>query len=175
MGRNRRGLAASAVTLAATVLIAGCGSGGGSGGQADGLELRAGGVEFSASQLGGGELASADLAGRDTVLWFWAPWCTTCRAESDDVMAAAAALDGQVEVVGVASRGGVAEMEGFVADTGTDGLTHLADESGSIWSDFGVVTQPAYAFVDDDGSVEVVVGALGEAALTERMTDLAAS
>jgi len=75
----------------------------------------------------------------------------------------------------VASRGGVAEMEGFVADTGTDGLTHVADESGSIWSDFGVVTQPAYAFVDDDGSVEVVVGALGEAALTERMTDLAAS
>lgn len=168
---NRKHLAASIVILTAGVLVAGCGGDGDTNGT--GLELGDGGVEFSATQLGGGELASADLAGRDTVLWFWAPWCTTCRAESDDVVAAAAALDGEVEVIGVASRGGVGEMEGFVADTGTDGLAHLADESGSIWSDFGVVTQPAYAFVDDDGSVEVVVGALGEAALTDRMTALA--
>lgn len=168
MRRIRRGLVAPAVILAASLLAAACG-----GEDDDALGLGDGGVEFTASQLGGGELASADLEGRDTVLWFWAPWCTTCRAESDDVVAAAAALDGDVEVIGVASRGGVAEMEGFVADTGTDGLTHLADESGRIWSDFGVVTQPAYAFIDDDGAVDLVVGALGEAALTDRMTALA--
>jgi thiol-disulfide isomerase/thioredoxin len=128
---------------------------------------------FTAATLGGGELDSASLAGRDAVLWFWAPWCTVCRAEADDVVAAASALDGRVEVIGVAGRGEVSEMEGFVADTDTGGLTHVVDVDGSIWTSYEVIAQPAFAFLDDSGDVEVFVGALGEDALVERMTALA--
>ncbi len=130
---------------------------------------------FTAAKLGGGELSSASFAGTDTVLWFWAPWCTTCRAEADDVVAAAAALDGDVQVVGVAGRGEVPEMDEFVAETATGGLTHVVDDDGSIWSSFGVASQPSFAFISDTGQVEVVSGALGEAKLTERMQALAAS
>ncbi|MGK2958544.1 MAG: redoxin domain-containing protein [Acidimicrobiales bacterium] len=129
--------------------------------------------QFTAAQLGGGELTSASFAGKDTVLWFWAPWCTVCRGEADDVVAAAGALDGKVEIIGVAGRGEVPEMEGFVSDTGTGGLTHVVDDDGSIWSSYEVFAQPAYAFIDDSGTVEVFVGALGEDALVERMTALA--
>jgi len=64
-------------------------------------------------------------------------------------------------------------MEGFVSDTGTGGLTHVVDADGSIWSSYEVFAQPAYAFIDDSGSVEVFVGALGEDALVERMNALA--
>ena len=130
---------------------------------------------FTATKLGGGELSSASFAGTDTVLWFWAPWCTTCRAEADDVVAAAAALDGSVQVVGVAGRGEVAAMDEFVAETATGGLTHVVDDDGSIWSSFGVASQPSFAFISDTGEVEVVSGALGEAKLTERMQALAAA
>lgn len=129
--------------------------------------------QFTAERLGGGELTSASFAGTDTVLWFWAPWCTSCRAESDDVVAAARAMDGKVEVIGVAGRGEIPAMEGFVSDTGTGALTHVVDADGSIWTSYGVFAQPAYAFIDDSGSFEVFVGALGESALIERMTALA--
>ncbi|MCB1018173.1 MAG: redoxin domain-containing protein [Acidimicrobiales bacterium] len=166
----------AALALATTGLVAACGGGDGGGGGDGAAGTGATPAEFSAPVVGGeGELASASLEGRDTVLWFWAPWCTTCRAEADDVVDAAAALDGEVEIIGVAGRGEVPEMEGFVADTGTGGLTHVADTDGAIWSSYGVVTQPAFAFLDDSGEVEVVVGSLGRDALVERMDALAAA
>lgn len=184
-----------ALALGVALLLAACGSsddgtdgatpatsGSGSGGSATspaasegGAAPAASGVSFEAATLDGGTLSSDDLAGKDAVLWFWAPWCTTCRGEAPNVTAAAAAFEGEVEVIGVAGRGEVPEMEGFVSDTDTGSLTHLIDEDGAIWADYGVVAQPAFAFIDDDGTVDVVVGTLGEAALTERLSALAAA
>ena len=31
-------------------------------------------LAFTADLVGGGQLEGGDLAGRDVVLWFWAPW-----------------------------------------------------------------------------------------------------
>lgn len=178
-----------ALALGAALLLAACGSsedgaggtdaGGGTatspaasaGSAASGLA----GVSFEAATLDGGTRSSEDLAGEDAVLWFWAPWCTTCRSEAPNVTAAAAAFDGEVEVLGVAGRGEVPEMEGFVRDTDTGSLTHLIDEDGAIWADYGVAAQPAFAFIDDDGTVDVVIGALGEDALRERLAALVAA
>ncbi|MCD9624257.1 redoxin domain-containing protein [Rhabdothermincola salaria] len=128
---------------------------------------------FTAATVSGGEFDSASLEGAPSVLWFWAPWCTSCRAEAPDVVAAAEAFDGRVQVVGVAGRGEIPAMEGFVADTGTGALEHVVDADGSIWSDYGVFAQPAFAFVGASGEVEVFVGTMGEDALVERMTSLA--
>lgn len=164
------------LTLVAALALLGAacgGSGDSSTSAADGSGPDEQAATFTAPLLGGGELASSSFAGQDTVLWFWAPWCTTCRGEADDVVASAAALDGSVEIIGVAGRGEVPEMEDFLSDTGTDGLTHVVDADGSIWSGYGVASQPAYAFIDDSGDVEVVLGALGADALTERMQALA--
>jgi thiol-disulfide isomerase/thioredoxin len=179
MRSNRLGLPTLVVTFAA--LLAACGGTSGSTGDRGsrdasaprGKDAKGAPVQFTAPLLGGGEFTSASLAGKDTVLWFWAPWCTVCRGEADDVVAAAAALEGKVEVIGVAGRGAVPEMERFVSDTGTGDLTHVVDDDGSIWAAYHVFAQPAYAFIDDAGTVEVFVGSLGKDALIKRMTALA--
>ena len=31
-------------------------------------------LDWSVERLGGGQIEGGDLAGRDVVLWFWAPW-----------------------------------------------------------------------------------------------------
>lgn len=139
-----------------------------------GGDLPAEQLSFTAAQLDGGEFDATSLRGRPTVLWFWAPWCTTCRSEAPDVMESADEFDGTVEIIGVAGRGDVDAMEQFVEETGTGGLVHVVDDDGGIWTDFQVAAQPAFAFISADGEVETFVGALGKDALTERMQALAA-
>lgn len=153
-----------------TAAPAGDGPSAGSGGDSAGAA--AGGPTFTAARIGGGEFDAASIQGKDTVLWFWAPWCTTCRSEAPDVLESAAEFDGSVQVIGVAGRGEVADMEDFIGDTGTGDLVHLVDGDGSIWSQFEVISQPAFAFIDDSGDVEVVSSALGRDALVERMQAL---
>ena len=163
------------VLAAVAVLAAACGDGGAETSTAAVDSLSADRSSFTAPQLGGGEFDSASIQGKDTVLWFWAPGCTVCRAEAPNVVAAAAEFEDSVEVIGVAGRGEVDEMDQFLADTDTGGLDHMVDSDGAIWSQYGVAAQPAFAFIDDSGEVEVVVGALGGEALTERMQKLAAA
>jgi len=158
------------IVAAVAVLAASCG---GSGSDAGSVSTDQ--ANFTAPQLDGAQFDSASIKGKDTVLWFWAPWCTVCRAEASDVVKAADEFNGTVEVIGVAGRGKVPEMKQFLTDTGTGGLKHVVDGDGTIWSQFGVAAQPAYAFIDNSGKVEVFVGALGFNALTERMRALAAA
>ncbi len=170
-----------AAGLAAAILLSACSGGDGTAAQqanADTAPVGTGptaDLDFTATQLSGDDFSGTSLEGKDTVLWFWAPWCTSCRLEAPAVVQAAADFDGSVEVIGVAGRGEVAAMEAFVSDTGTSGLRHVMDPEGTIWTDFGVIGQPAFAFVNDDGSTEVFVGGLGGDALAERMTALSES
>lgn len=127
---------------------------------------------FIATTLDGVELDVSSFTGSPLVLWFWAPWCTVCRAEGPDVARVAADLEGQVAFLGVPGLGSEDDMRAFVDDTGTGGFTHLVDADGSMWRRFGVVYQPAFAFIDPDGTVEVFAGALGEDALRDRAGSL---
>lgn len=79
---------------------------------------------------------------------------------------------GQVNVVGVAGRDDLSPMRRFVTNNGVAAFPHLADLDGDVWESFGVGSQPSFAFINDDGTVEIVIGAMGENALAERMMAL---
>jgi hypothetical protein len=66
-------------------------------------------------------------------------------------------------------------MTAFVEDTGTGGLTHLADVDGDVWSRFGILAQPSFAFVSPDGGAEVFAGSLAADDLRAAVLELIGS
>ncbi|CAN5523698.1 MAG: redoxin domain-containing protein [Acidimicrobiia bacterium] len=114
-------------------------------------------LAFTAQLVDGGSFDGADLAGRDVVFWFWAPWCTTCAAAASEVGAAADAAGSDVTFVGV---GGLssdgADMGRFVEQHGVGGFAQLADTDGALYTRFRIIQQHSFAFVTADGDVETV-------------------
>lgn len=128
-------------------------------------------LRFTATTVEGDAFDGAALAGKDVVLWFWAAWCTECRREAPHVARSQAENPG-VTFVGVAGLGETDDMRSFVDDYRVGAFEHLADLDGSLWQRFGVVQQPAYAFVDDTGKIELYRGELGEDGLADRVSAL---
>ncbi len=75
----------------------------------------------------------------------------------------------------MAGRDTVDEMQAFIDRHGLSGFDHVVDDDGSIWQRFGIVSQPAWIFVDDDGTARSLVGILGEDGLTAEIDRLVAS
>ncbi len=82
---------------------------------------------------------------------------------------------GEVEVGGVSARDAAEARAGFVSQFDVAHIPHVADTEGSVWSGFEIISQPSWAFVNDDGSIEVVVGGLNHDSLRERIERLAAT
>ncbi|MFH9071358.1 TlpA family protein disulfide reductase [Streptomyces alboflavus] len=118
-------------------------------------------LKFTTTTLDGKKFQGSSLAGKDAVLWFWAPWCHVCRSEAPTIAKAADKWKGKVTFVGIPGKSRTADMKQFVADTGLDGIQHAVDTDGSLWSRFGVPAQPAVALVNDDGTVKVGLGPVG--------------
>ncbi|GAA4895055.1 redoxin domain-containing protein [Actinomycetospora straminea] len=129
-------------------------------------------LDFNSRTLAGAEFSGQSLANRPAVLWFWAPWCSTCQAEAPTI-AQAAAQHPNVTFVGVAALDQVPAMNQFVANYQLGGFTHLADTDTSVWRHFGVTEQPAFAFVAPNGTVEVVKGTMSAPDLAQRLDGLA--
>ena len=128
-------------------------------------------LRFTAKTLDGQDFDGASLAGKPAVLWFWAPWCPNCRAEAGDVAKIAQEHADRVRFVGVAAQDQVPAMQQFVDQYGVD-FAHLADTDAAVWRRFGVTYQPAYAFIDSSGRVEVVKQQLGGEELASRVAAL---
>lgn len=176
--RARRPLLA-ALLLAPALVLAGCGGAAsgtdataGSGTPADagaGTTITGdGALDFTAATVDGEQLDATTLSGTPTVVWFWTPWCPTCKREAPGVAEVAKSLRGKVDFVGVGGQGERAAMQTFVGQGGVGGFTHVDDVDGQVWEHFGVVAQPAFAFVAADGTTEVVPGSLDEDTLRER-------
>lgn len=108
-------------------------------------------LAFTGETLDGATFDGAQLQGKPAVLWFWAPWCPTCRAQAPAVSALATTYSGEVAVVGV---GGLAEDADIRDYAGTvDGPTHLVDPEGALWRHFKVTAQSTYVVIDADGNL----------------------
>ena len=110
-------------------------------------------LDFTGVTTDGDAFDGQSLAGRPAVLWFWAPWCPTCRAQIPAVTSLAEQYGDQVGFVGVGSLDDAAAIEGFATDAEAPGLTQLADADGAIWRHFGITEQSVYVVLDADGEV----------------------
>lgn len=160
------------LVLVAALLAAGCGAEASNGAAANGAASKA--LRFSAQTVNGADFSGKRLAGEPAVLWFWAAWCSICDREAEGV-AQVAAESPDVDFVGVAARSDVAAMKRFIRTNGIGSFTQVADVNGSVWQRFGVTTQPAYAFISPNGTVETVRGTLSEKELTARVRQLVES
>ena len=79
---------------------------------------------------------------------------------------------GEVQFVGIAGRDDVGAVNDFIAAYDVGGFTHAFDGDGSVWAAFGVTSQPTFAYVSADGSVDVQFGRQGEENLAERLDAL---
>jgi thiol-disulfide isomerase/thioredoxin len=128
-------------------------------------------LKFTGTTVDGQAFDGATLAGKPTVLWFWAPWCPTCRGQIPNVSALAEKYDGEVNVVGVAGLSDSDDEIKVFADD-TSGVTNLSDSPGEIWKRFGIVEQSVYTVIDADGEI-VSEGYLKDDELNDLVADLA--
>ncbi|MDO0939029.1 redoxin family protein [Streptomyces sp. DG2A-72] len=143
----------------------------GSGTEAAGAEVPEA-LNFTATTVDGKPFDAKTLAGRPTVLWFWAPWCPTCRGQAAETAKVAADHAGKANVVGVAGLDKNAAMRDFVSETGTGSFPQLSDEAGDVWKRFEITQQSIYVILDKDGAT-VYEGVLpGGEGLAEKVASL---
>jgi peroxiredoxin len=130
--------------------------------------------DFEIPTLGGGTFSGRSLIGRDTVLWFWSPGCTICRVETPQISALSQQFAGKVAFVGVAGNGQLNDMRSFAVQQRIP-FPQLADQRGTLFSRFGVTMTPAYAFVNQDGRIQKVLGSTSQRELADRLSRLASS
>lgn len=107
--------------------------------------------DFTGTTVDGDTFDGHSLEGKPAVLWFWAPWCPTCRAQSVTVAELAEKYDGKVAVIGV---GGL-DSESAIVDLAAQipHVTHLVDAEGELWQHFRVTAQSTYEVIDADGEI----------------------
>ncbi|MER6999196.1 redoxin domain-containing protein [Streptomyces sp. NPDC000410] len=127
------------------------GSNGSSGAGSDGAKVPEA-LDFTATTVDGKPFDAKTLAGKPTVLWFWAPWCPKCKAQAAETAKVAADYQGKANVVGVAGLDTNAAMKDFLADTATGAFPHLSDEKGEVWKRFKVTEQSRYVILDKNGT-----------------------
>jgi len=160
--------------LAAVLTLSGCAASGSiteSGSRSGAGAVSAGAVslKFTGEDIDGAPYDGEQLADKPTVLWFWAPWCPTCRAQAGGVETLAQEYAGRVNVVGVGGLADPADIRDFARQV--EGPMHLVDEDGEIWRHFDVTAQSTYVVLDADGAV-VSEGYLDDDALADQVAEL---
>lgn len=128
-------------------------------------------LRFRAETVAGEPFEGASLAGKPVLLWFWAPWCPTCRGQIPQVQDIAARFGDEVHVVGVGSLDDAEAIAGFAREA--EGPTHLIDVDGTVWRHFGVVEQSSFVLLDSEGTEVFTAGYGGADDLDERVAELA--
>lgn len=75
-----------------------------------------------------------------------------------------------MQFIGIAGQDSEAAIGQFVDDFGLEGFEHIADLNSDIWRAFGVNAQPAYVFINDDGTLARQIGAMDDEQLIGALT-----
>jgi hypothetical protein len=79
-----------------------------------------------------------------------------------------------VQFIGVSWKDEVEAMQAFVDQHRVDAFPHVEDD-GSIFAAYGMVSQPGWAFINDDGTATAILGGLGAEGIAANLDALIAS
>jgi thiol-disulfide isomerase/thioredoxin len=130
-------------------------------------------LTFTGTTLDGRVFDAATMAGKPTILWFWAPWCATCASEAMSISDLQDEYAGRLNILGIAGMGNNKDMHEFVSDLAVDKVPHLDDEPGKLWKKFGITEQSTYVILDKAGTI-VTTGYLDDLQLTTKVKSLVA-
>jgi len=137
--------------LVAVLSLAGCGEQTARGGGPDLIGTgKTADYAFTGTTLDREAFDGHSLEGKPAVLWFWAPWCPTCRAQAPTVAELAEEYD-QVAVIGVGGLDSQVAIEEFADQV--PHVMHLVDDEGTVWRHFRVTAQSTYTVIDADGEI----------------------
>lgn len=68
----------------------------------------------------------------------------------------------------------VEDMQAFVDRHGVTDFPH-AEDDGTVFAAYDMVSQPGWAFINDDGATTTVIGGLGAEGIAENLEALAAN
>lgn len=154
--------------LAVVLLLAGCGA------PAATAAPKPATLDFTGTTLDGAKFDASSLAGKPTILWFWAPWCATCAGEAQTISSIRDKYgDQQLSILGIAGMGDNKAMHEFVSDLDIAAVPHLDDQAGQVWKRFGITEQSTYVLVDRSGTI-VETGYLDSLQLTTEVKTLVA-
>jgi peroxiredoxin len=126
---------------------------------------------LAATLVDGSPISAEAVAGKVTVLNFYATWCPGCRAETPDLVAAYRALKApDVAFLGVDTTETTTIVKAFLSAKGVQYPTALAGPE--LYRAFGVVYTPTTIVVDANGIVRARwIGGITPTQLTQFITD----
>ncbi len=137
-------------------------------------------VALTGPGLDGETLDLADLRGKPVVLAVWGSWCTPCRAEAPDVVAAATELDDRAHFVGINIRDPSTEQaNSFVRRFDVPYPSFYSPDGRALLAFQGTLTPnsiPSFVVLDDEGRVAAsIIGQLpSTTTLVQVVEDVAA-
>jgi thiol-disulfide isomerase/thioredoxin len=178
MRRHLGALACAALLLTGCTSVEGTGDKGFVTGDGTVRAIKAGdrdeAVVLSGADLGGEPLDIEDLRGKPTVVVVWGSWCTPCRAEAPDVVAAAKQLEGRANFVGINLRDpSTAKPLAYERAFDVPYPSFFSPDGADMLAFHGTLgprTIPAFVVLDGEGRVAGSI--LGPLPSTETLVDL---
>jgi thiol-disulfide isomerase/thioredoxin len=137
-------------------------------------------VSLTGPAVDGQDLDLADYRGKPVVVVVWGSWCTPCRAEAPDVVAAARQLDDRAQFVGINIRDPSTEQAAsFVRRFEVPYPSYYSPDGRALLAFRGTLTPnsiPSFVVLDGEGRVAAsIIGRLpSTTTLVEVVKDVAA-